>query len=262
MINAIRSEWVLLNRRRLWLVLGSITTAFTVIATWLLLATAEPARLQGNDGITLEALRGAGGATTAVVSSITFSSVLVLAAFISSTANEFTRGTLRVAFTRAPRRLSLMGGKLAARVGVAVVVMSVALVIGWVTAVLVAPGEGIDRTDWVGGAALSSAVEDFARLLVFVVVYAVIGTMIAVLVRSTPVALAIGLLWFGPIENVIGEGRSWAMRWFPGLLLRSVLRPDAPISIGTSTALATLAVYVGVAVTVIALVISRRDMTS
>ena len=262
MINAIRSEWVLLNRRRLWVVLGVITAAFTVLATWLLLETAEPASLQGSDGITLEAIRGAGGATAAVVSSITFSSVLVLAAFISSTANEFTRGTLRVAFTRAPRRLSLLGGKVMARIGVAVVVMSVALVIGWSTAVLVAPSAGVDRTDWVGGAALSSAIEDFARLLIFVVVYAVIGTMIAVLVRSTPIALAIGLLWFGPIENVIGEGRSWAMRWFPGLLLRSVLRPDAPISVATSTALATLALYVGVAVTVIAVVISRRDMTT
>jgi len=58
MINAIRSEWVLLNRRRLWVVLAVVTTAFTVLATWLLLETAEPASLQGNDGITLEAIRG------------------------------------------------------------------------------------------------------------------------------------------------------------------------------------------------------------
>src|SRR5215510_14232168 len=130
MIAAIRSEFMLLNRTRLWVVLGAITAAFTVIATWLLIETAEPARFQGNDGITLEAISGAGGATAAVVSSITFSSVLVLAAFIGSTANEFTRGTLRVAFTRAPRRLALLGGKLAARLAVAVVVMSVALVIG------------------------------------------------------------------------------------------------------------------------------------
>jgi ABC-type transport system involved in multi-copper enzyme maturation permease subunit len=188
--------------------------------------------------------------------------VLVLAAFISSTANEFTRGTLRVAFTRAPRRLSLVCGKLAARLGVAVVVMVAALVVGSVTALLVAPSAGIDTTGWVGTAALSSAFEDFARLLAFVLVYAVIGTTIAVVVRSTPIALAVGLLWFGPIENVIGDGRSWAMRWFPGLLLRSVLRPDAPISIATSTALVTLALYVGVGLSVIAVVISRRDMTS
>ena len=115
MIAAIRSEFVLLNRFRLWAVLGALTVAFTVAATWLLLATAEPARLQGSDGVSLEAIRGAGGATTAVVWSLTFSSVLMLAAFIASTANEFTRGTLRVAFTRAPRRLSLLGGKVAAR---------------------------------------------------------------------------------------------------------------------------------------------------
>jgi ABC-type transport system involved in multi-copper enzyme maturation permease subunit len=262
MIAAIRSEWILLNRTRLWAVLGAITVAFTVMATWLLIETAEPARIQGADGISLEAIQGAGGATTAVVSSMVFSSVLVLAAFISSTANEFTRGTLRVAFTRAPRRLTLLTGKVAARMGVAVVVMTVALAIGWVTAVLVAPGAGVDTTDWVSSAALRSALEDFVRLVFFVVVYAVLGTMIAVLVRSTPLALAVGLVWFGPIENVIGEGQSWAQRWFPGLLLRSVLRPDAPTSIDTSTALVTLAVYLAAAIAVTATVISRRDMTS
>ena len=262
MIAAIRSEFVLLNRFRMWAILGALTVAFTVAATWLLLATAEPARLQGNDGVSLETIRGAGGATTAVVWSLTFSSVLMLAAFIASTANEFTRGTLRVAFTRAPHRLSLLGGKVAARVAVAVAVMTVALAVGWVTALLVAPSAGVPTAGWVSSGAFTSAGDDLLRLAVFVIVYAVIGTMIAVIVRSTPIALAVGLVWFGPIENVIGEGQSWAMRWFPGLLLRSVLRPDAPISIATSTALATLALYMGVAVTVIAVVISRRDMTS
>lgn len=262
MIAAIRSEFVLLNRFRLWAVLGALTVAFTVAATWLLLATAEPARLQGSDGVSLEAIRGAGGATTAVVWSLTFSSVLMLAAFIASTANEFTRGTLRVAFTRAPRRLSLLSGKVAARIGVAVGVMTLALAVGWVTALLVAPGEGVPTAGWVSSAAFTSAGDDFLRLVLFVIVYAVIGTMIAVIVRSTSIALAVGILWFGPIENVFGDGQSWAMRWFPGLLMRSVLRPDAPMSIASSTALATLALYMGVAVTVIAVVISRRDMTS
>jgi hypothetical protein len=252
----------LLNRFRLWAVMGVLTVVFTVAATWLLLETAEPAGVQGNDGVSLEAIRGAGGATTAAVWSLTFSSVLVLAAFIASTANEFTRGTLRVAFTRSANRLSLLGGKVAARVAVAVAVMTVALAVGWVTALLTAPGAGVPTDGWVSASAFSSAGDDLLRLVVFVIVYAVIGTMIAVIVRSTPIALAVGLVWFGPIENVIGEGQSWAMRWFPGLLLRSVMRPDAPISIATSTALATLAIYLGVAVTVIALVISRRDMTS
>ena len=262
MIAAIRAELVLLNRARMWAVLSALTLAFVVPATWLIISTAEPARTQGSDGIPLEALRGAGGATAAVVASIGFSSVVVLAAFIGSTANEFTRGTLRVAFTRTSRRLSLLGGKVLARMGVATAVMVVALVVGWVTAMLVAPGSDVSTDAWFGSDAFAQAGEDFVRLLLFVFVYAVLGTTIAVLVRSTPIALGAGLVWFGPIENVIGEGQPWADRWFPGLLLRSVLRPDQAGAVSTATALATLAVYVLLALALVATVLSRRDLTS
>jgi hypothetical protein len=262
MIAAIRSELVLLNRARMWAALTALTLAFVVPATWLIISTAEPARTQGSDGIPLEALAGAGGATAAVVASIGFSSVLVLAAFIGSTANEFTRGTLRVAFTRTSRRLTLLGGKVLARLGVATAVMVVALAAGWVTAMSVAPGSDVSTEAWFGSEAFGQAGEDFVRLLLFVSVYAVLGTTIAVLVRSTPIALGVGLVWFGPIENVIGEGQGWADRWFPGLLLRSVLRPDQAGGVGTGTALATLALYVCLAIALVATILSRRDLTT
>ena len=73
-----------------------------------------------------------------------------------------------------------------------------------------------------------------------------VGATIAVLLRSTPVALGVGLLWFEPIENVIGEGQEWAERWFPGMVLRSIVQPQAADSIATPTALATLGAYVAV----------------
>lgn len=262
MIAAIRSELILLNRRRMWGALAALTVAFVVPATWLIIRTAGPASTQGEDGISLEALAGAGGATTAVVSSIGFSAILVLAAFIGSTANEFTRGTLRVAFTRTSKRLSLVVGKVIARMGVATAVMLLALAVGWVTAMLVAPASDVSTDDWFGAAAFGQAGEDFVRLLLFVFVYAVIGTAIAVAVRSTPIALGVGLVWFGPIENVIGEGQSWANRWFPGLLLRGVLRSDMPGATSTTTALVTLAVYLAVAIVGVATVVTRRDITS
>jgi hypothetical protein len=239
-----------------------LTAAFVVPATWLILSTAEPASRLGADGISLESIAGAGGATQAVISSMAFSSVLVLAAFISSTANEFTRGTLRVAFARTSHRVGVLVGKVAARVAVAIGVMVLALAVGWITAVLVAPGLDIPTDGWVSGAAFTQALEDFVRLIGFVFVYAVFGGAIAVLVRSTPVALGIGLAWFGPIENVIGEGQSWANRWFPGLLLRSVLRPDMPGGTSTGTALITLGIYLTIAVGAVAWVVAKRDVTS
>ena len=198
MLASYRSEWILLNRARLWITTGLTTVVFTVVATALAISTAKPFLQSPDAGLVLEALIGSGGATAAVIFSVAFSSILVLAAFASSTGNEFTRGTLRAALTHQPRRWALMGGKLAARVTVAAVLMALALVVGAATSAIVAPAQDIDTTGWFGVDALSQAAGDYVRLLGFVVVYALIGTMVAVLVRSTPVALAICLVWFGP----------------------------------------------------------------
>jgi ABC-type transport system involved in multi-copper enzyme maturation permease subunit len=260
-LNAFRSEWILLNRKRLWLVLGAITTLYTVVATALVLSTAEPRRQQSPDGLSLEALAGAGGATTAVIFSIAFAFLLVLVTFAASTGNEFTRGTLRTALTFQPHRLSLMAGKLAARVLVAAIVMAAALVIGSITAATVAPAQDVSTDGWYGLDALGEAVEDYLRAIVFVAGFAVIGTTIAVLLRSTPIALGVGLLWFGPIENVIGEGQDWAERWFPGMVISSIVRPETPDAVATPAALATLGAYTAICAAVIAIVTSRRDAT-
>jgi ABC-2 type transport system permease protein len=260
-LNAFRSEWILLNRKRLWLVLGAITTVYTIVATTLVISTAEPLLQQSEDGLSLEALVGAGGATMAVIFSIAFAFLLVVVMFASSTGNEFTRGTLRTALTFHSNRLSLMAGKLTARALVVAIVMAGALVIGSITAAIVAPAQDIGTDGWFGLAALGEAVEDYLRAIVFVVGFAVIGTTIAVLLRSTPIALGVGLLWFGPIENVIGEGRDWAERWFPGMVIRSIVRPEAPGAVATPAALATLGAYTAVCAAIIAVVMSRRDVT-
>jgi hypothetical protein len=261
MINSFRAEWLLLNRRRLWVTLSAATLAFIVAATALVISTAKPALGPNSDGLSLQTIAGPGGATAAVVFSVAFASILVLAAFASSMSNEFTRGTLRAALTRQPSRLALVGGKLGARFGLAALLMFGALIAGWITAALVAPSQHVDTTGWWGADAIGHAAGDYARLLGFVAGYALIGTTLAILVRSTPITLGIGLLWFGPIENVLGDGHGWAMHTFPGLLLRSVLQPDRPDSVPTATAALTLLGYAAVCVVAISLVLSRRDAT-
>ena len=263
LLNSYRSEWILLNRRKMWMVMGLTTAIFTIVATALTLSTAKDVVGDGdNVGLALSALAGSGGATVAVIFAIGFSSILVLAAFASSTGNEFSRGTLRAALTKQPSRWSLIAGKLGARVTVASVLMAGALVVGAVTAAVWAPTEDISTTGWFDGDAFVAAAGDYARLIGYVVVYALIGTTVAVLVRSTPVALGICLLWFGPIENVIGEGRAWADRWFPGLVLRSLVQPDSPTALSTGTTLATLGAYGAICIAVIGAVMARRDVTA
>lgn len=261
MMNVIRSEWVLLNRTRLWVGAALTTVAFAVVATSVAVGTAKPSALSRGEGLPSELLSGPGGATAGVVWALGFGAILVLSAFASSAGNELTRGTLRASLLHHPGRWSLIGGKLAARMGMAGVLMLAGLVAGAVTAAVVAPGNDIATIGWFGLDGMVEAGGDYIRLMAWAGGYALIGTTLAVLVRSTPIALAAGLLWFGPIENVIGEGRAWADRWFPGQLLRAVIAPE-PGGVTTATASLTLLAYGAVLVAVLAIVLARRDVTS
>lgn len=262
MIAAYRSEWLLLNRARLWIAAGLVMLAFTVGATWLAVANAEaPGPGAGPGGLTTNALAGAGGATAGVIWALAFGSLLVLAAFASSTANEFTRGTFRAALLHHAGRWSLVAGKTAARMSVAAVLLAIAIVAGAATAAVAASRSGISTTDWFSPAGIADAGADYLRLLAWGAGFALIGTTVAVLVRSTPITLAAVVLWFGPIENVIGDGSDWAQRWFPGLLLRAIVSQEQPDALPMSTVAPTLLGYGAVCVAVLAVVLSRRDVT-
>ncbi|WP_019203838.1 hypothetical protein [Tsukamurella sp. 1534] len=259
---AFLSEWILLNRRRIWAGLVATTLAFTVVSVWLLIASASPSasRPTGRPAVDLEALTGPGGATAAVVASAGLGTILVIATFIAAMGNDITRGTLRVAMTHTPGRLSLITGKLVARIAVATTLMVLALASGAVTAAIVAPGRSVDTAGWFGADGLLDAGTDLARLLFFVGFYALVGTTLAVLVRSTPIAIGIGLLWFGPLENVIAGDREWAQRWFPGLVMRAVVDPAAPHVLSTGAAAAVLCGYGALCAAVIAISVTRRDV--
>jgi hypothetical protein len=262
-VRAYRSEMLLLNRKRMWIIAGLTTVAFTAFATALLTATAKPAAEGGlGEGIPLELFAGPGGATLVVTWAVAFGFILVLAAFTSRIGNEFSRGTFRTALLHHHGRWSLISGKMAALMTVTVALLALGLATGALTAAIVAPGQDIDTTGWFGAEALGDTLADFGRMVGWAAGFALIGTTLAVLVRSTSVALGIGVLWFGPIENVIGEGRDWAQRWFPGQLLRAVVAPDAPGAVSSGTAAATLAAYAAVCIAVVAIVIQRRDVTA
>jgi ABC-type multidrug transport system permease subunit len=268
MITAIRSELVLLNRPRMWAIAGLVTVAFAAVATSLLIITAPSAAdgvgLAGSgDGMPVELLRGPGGATAAVSwATFGFGFVLLLAAFTSRIGNEFASGTFRTALLHHPNRWSLIGGKMAALIGVTIALVVLGFATGAVTAALVAPTQDIDTAGWFGAEALRHTGADLLRTIGWATGWALIATALAVLVRSVPIALGAGIFWFGPIENVVGEGQAFAQRWFPGLLLQQVVSPAVGQVVSTGVAAATLAAY-GVALVLVIMAFFRRlDVTS
>ena len=96
--------------------------------------------------------------------------------------------------------------------------------------------------------------------MAFIAGWAVLATVVGVLARSVRFAVGVGLVWAGPIENIIGDGWSPGERWFPGLVLRALIAPDAA-SISTSRALATVAGYAAIAGGDTAIAVRRGDVT-
>lgn len=252
------AEWIRLSSKRTWLIAIPFTIVYSAVLTVVMIDTA-PARAR--TGISLEALGHAGGGTLAVRTSVSFTSVLILALFVGMSAGSFARGTWRASLLQQPKRLTLAAGTFAARSALSAVIVVVLFVAGLVTAYIVASGKAIDTGSWLDGTSLRMAGEDFLRTMAFVVGWGVLGTIVGIVTRSVAVGLGVGILWAGPIENVLGDRLTLGSHWFPGLLLRYVVAPETSTVSDTALTL-RLVLYAVVAVLIVGVLLRRRDVSS
>jgi hypothetical protein len=88
-----------------------------------------------------------------------------------------------------------------------------------------------------------------------------LGTTVAVLLRSVPVALAVGIAWAGPFEHLVQNAWPTATKVFPGLLLEAFVAGGTP-DVTTGRALVTVTAYAALAAVVASVVFARRDVTA
>lgn len=264
MIQSYRAELMKLGRRRVVLAVALVTVVFAVGGAAAVLAAAQPAAeadaAQGRT-VTIESLSAAGGGTDAFRFAAAFAGAFLFVVFAGMTAAEFSRGTIRTSLLRQPRRVSLLAGRLAATLTVAVVTLAASLVLTWIAARLLAPGNGIAVDGWTSAAGAAAALGDLGILLVWVAGYVVLGTALGVLVRSVPVALAAGIAWAGPFEHLLQDAWEPAGRLFPGLLLEAFVAGGTP-QVSAGRALVTITLYTVAAAALATTVFARRDVTN
>ncbi|MBA3744693.1 ABC transporter permease [Sporichthya sp.] len=258
MIRALRSELIKLWRRRTVLIALAVTTVFAVGSAALLLAGAEPSG-PGGPGLTVAELADAGGGTQVFTTSLAFAGFFVLVSFTAAMAAEFSRGNVRTMVLRQPARLKLLAGKLVALLCSAAVLLALAEAFSWTTARVLARGQNVDPSRWTSRDAVGAAVTDYGTVLIWVTGYALLGTALAVVVRSVPVALAIGIAWAGPFEHILADAWDSANAIFPGLLLETFVAGGRD-DVSAGQALATSAAYGLLAATVAGLAFTRRDV--
>jgi ABC-2 type transport system permease protein len=263
MIRAFRAEFVKLRRRRVLLVTAIVTLVYSVGGAALVLSSAEPERSAARDGraLTIEGLADAGGGTEVFTSAISFAGTFLFVVFVGAVAAEFSRGTIRTMLLRQPARLQLLAGKTLAALAFAAIVLAGAEVLTWAAARLLAPSQDVTTAEWTSLAGLGAALADYGAALFWVAGYAALGTLVGVLLRSVPVALAVGIAWAGPFEHLLQDAWDPASRVFPGLLLEAFVAGGTS-DVTAGRAFATLAVYLALAGAVAGLVFSRRDVTT
>ena len=260
MTRAYRAELVRLLRRRVLLLTALLSVVFAFGASVIVLAAADGPPVPGRTR-TVADLAAAGGGTDVFRVAVAFAGTFVFVVFVGAVAVEFSRGTFRTMLLRQPRRVRLLAGKLAALLTYAACALAVTEALTWVAARLQAGGAGVDTGAWTSGAALTAAVADLGAVVLWVTGYAVLGTALAVLLRSVPVALAVGIAWAGPFEHLVSDAWQPAARVFPGLLLEAFVAGGTP-DVSAGRALATVAAYAAFAAVVGAAVFARRDVTA
>lgn len=262
MRNAFRAELVKMMRGRVLMVTALVVLLFSVGAAAIVLAAAEPAATATpGRGVTLESLADAGGGTEVFRTATSFAGFFMFVVFVGAVAVEFGRGTFRTMLLRQPRRLRLLAGKMAALLTFAAGVLAVTEVLTWTAARLIAPSQDVATGDWVSAAGLAEGVVDLGAVVFWVSGYATLGMAVAILVRSVPIALAVGIAWAGPFEHLLQDAWEPASRIFPGLLLEAFVAGGTP-DVTAARAFATVLGYVVVAAAVGAATFARRDVTA
>jgi len=118
--------------------------------------------------------------------------------------------------------------------------------------------QGLPTAEWFSTAGLSAALDDLGRVAVSWGAWAILGTALAVLLRSAPIALGVGIAWSGPLEHLLQDAWQGASDWFPGLLLEGLARSSGIDARGGLL----LALYVALAASAAALAFQRRDVTA
>ena len=199
---------------------------------------------------------------------------LVLGALVAG--GEYTGGTLKTLLTQGPRRASVLGGQLAALA----IAMGLGVVVLALTGAATSLGIALSEDTAVAWPSVADLATGLGSGWAVVTMWAVLGAILAVLLRSVALPIGLGVVWILGIENLVSAVAGSTLTALQGLrdvlpgtssgsLIVSVLPPtfgDLPPGVSAVVSgqrgLATVLAYLVVAVVAGVLVTRRRDVAT
>ncbi|MEY2522580.1 MAG: type transport system permease protein [Ilumatobacteraceae bacterium] len=250
MINTIRSEWIKLRTVRMNFVLFVLAVAFPVVVSVLVAALASINDLKVDDVVGL------------VTGSSVVTALLLGVVGAVSISAEFAHGTIRPTFAATPKRMRVLISKAVVIALFAAVAEALVVVFCYAVSSAIVSSRG---------AHLSLSDQPEARsaligIVVFAVIVSLLGFGIGMVIRNTPAAVAVLILWPLVVENIImailsAAGVDNPQKFLPYISGFGLGNPNAPTSESLSRVAGGL--YFGAVTAVVAmagaLITARRD---
>lgn len=275
-MRALQSEWFKLTRSNTLFGFAGAMVGLTLLFTALAFLSVAGADvdLDGGDSeafVTAAVLSASDGSVFASTNLASMLGIVALALFASSMAGEFNKGTIRMLFVAEPNRIKVLAGKLAALALFVVAGVAAAMTASIGIGALLAPSAGVDTSSWWTTEGLTAIGLSYVNIAGAALVPGLIGAAIAVLTRSSTIAISVVAAYFILGEALISGFWGTLARWGPsavsnalavgGLGGPGMMGGAAPVISYAAAAILALA-YAIVSVAISAAILARRDVTS
>lgn len=186
--------------------------------------------------------------------------MVLLALWAIAAASDYSTGLIRILVQSHPSRSTLLAGKIAALSVFTLLATTVTTFVVLAVARPLARFEGIEVEAWKTDFPLHLA-KGFFDFTVAAVVYGLIGLMLAVLTRSSAIAISIGVGFLLVVESLIAIVASDASSYLPGGTL-DALASGGNDQLAWGTSLALVVLYGSIAAGVSLAVFRTRDIVA
>jgi len=264
MLAEVRSELVRLRRPRLLAAWFGLMGLFAVMVNMVMFSVVSSGTVlpPGAPGVSFPdaaALAGPDGLAAGLSAASTLFGVITLSFWATLTATDYSSGLVRLLVSAQPHRWRLLAGKVVALASVTAAATVAATIVNVLVAVPAAGAAGVPTSAW-GTHPLSTiaaaGVNTFAALLV----WGVIGLVLAVLSRSSAVAISVGVGYVLVVESIVKMAAGGNTDWLPGSTLTALAR-GGTVSLAYASAVGLALLYVTIGLGLAGAVFTRRDVT-
>jgi len=263
MMNAVRSELARLRRPKLLIGWFGLMALFALMITQVMFSmAADPAAPKSGPGVSFPSaveLAGPSGPVAGLGAAASMFGIVTLSFWAIAVSADYSSGLIRLLVSAQPDRWKLLAGKVFALASLTAIATSIAMVFTVLSALPAATAAGVATDQWGTDAAsviASAWINAFAAMLV----WGVIGLVLAVVTRSSAIAISIGAGYVLVVESIVRQSLGDGANWLLGSTL-SALAAGGNQALAYRSAAMLGAAYIVVGLFIATVVLTRRDVS-